>query len=249
MMHNDATHAPLSKPKRILEVGCGTGSMTRSFADKYASAHDVIGIDLSPVPNPGTDNKAIFLQGDFRTYAEDHVDSNLLEGPFDYIFSRMLIYGMLDWPGYINQAKQLLTSGGWLELQEIDMTGMFDNKQDLISSSWGWLQEQQAAWAERGLDMSCAPKLQGYLEDAGFVDVHAKEFRWMFGPRDGHPETDFIAKYSTTYLAGANFGAFKKVCGPSKTAAELRKVEQDIHESYSWSEKGNHLRFFCSVWS
>lgn len=243
MMHDQPNQAPLTEPRRILEVGCGTGNMTRHFAKTFTSATDVLGVDLSPVPTQESGERVKFLQGDFRRLAEDLRDSELQPGSFDYIFSRMLVYGMTDWPGYVSQAKTLMSPGGWLELQEIDMSALFDENQAPISESWAWLSEQQAAWANRGLDMSCAPKLEGYLREAGFVNVQVKEFRWMFGSWHGHSETDLIARYSTKYLFDANFGAFTKVCGPSKTPAELEEAGREMRESYSW-EDGKHNRFF-----
>jgi methylase of polypeptide subunit release factors len=41
--------APLVEPRRILDIGTGTGIWAIDMADQYPSA-DVIGTDLSPVP-------------------------------------------------------------------------------------------------------------------------------------------------------------------------------------------------------
>ena len=243
MLYGKPIQTPISEPRRILEIGCGTGNMTRYLATVYPSAKEIIGIDLSPIPDRETPRQVTFLQGEFRALVASSEHPELASHSFDYLFSRMLVYGMTDWPGYIAQARDLLASGGWLELQEIH-TVYYDENENLFSGSWGWLKEQSDAWAERGLDIHCGPKLEGHLRDAGFEDIHVKQFRWMFGPRKGHPETDLIASYSSQYLFNANFGAFKKVVGPKKTPEELSTIENQMREDMSYSEDGKHCRFF-----
>lgn len=102
------------------------------------------------------------------------------------IFSRLLVYGMFDRPGYIAQAKSMLAPGNRSELQKIDLGGLLNREQSLISGYWGQLKEQQDTWTQRPLDMNCASRLEGYFWDAGFQEVHTEEFRWMFGPWKGH---------------------------------------------------------------
>ena len=239
-MHGQVNHAPVTKPRRILEVGCGTGSTTAYFAEKYSTAEEVIGVDLSAVPEQADLSRATFLQGDFHTLAGN---SPLHPDSFDYIFSRMLVFGMTDWPGYLAQARDLLKTGGWLELQEMDFY-FFGGDQQLICEEWKWLHDQTAAWTNRGLDIRIGPKLEDYLHQAGFVDVHAKEYRWVWGRWRGHPETDMIGDYSPKYLIPVNVVAYKKVIGPTKTAAELEKDEADMKENLKFSEDGKHQRYF-----
>ena len=217
--------------------------MTKYFGGVYPNAKEIIGIDLSPVPQREFPPQVTFVQGDFRTLITSSEHSHFSSNSFDYVFSRMLVFGMTDWAGYIAQAKDLLAPGGWLELQEIHKT-YYDENGTILSGSWEWLQEQSDAWTMRGLDMHCGPKLEGYLRDAGFEDITVKRFRWMYGPREGHPETDLIASYSSQYLFNANFGAFVKVLGTQKTPEELNTIEKQMREDMSYSEDGKHNHFF-----
>jgi SAM-dependent methyltransferase len=240
MLHDKPFQAPLASPGSMLDVGCGTGEMTLGFAKSFPLAAEIIGVDLSPVPQRNTPDQVTFIQGEFRSLVSSG-HPKLLPKSFDYIFSRMLVFGMTDWPGYIKQAFELLAPGGWLELQEIH-TVYHDEKKQLLSGSWTWLQEQSDAWAQRGLDIHCGPKLEGYMRSAGLQDVHVKRFRWMFGP--GHPQTDLIPSYTTRHLFDANFGAYKKIVGPRKSAQELAEVETRMREDMSYSEDGKHCEFF-----
>lgn len=237
MMHGQVYQAPLQEPRRIVDVGCGTGIATRHFADRFPTA-EVIGVDLSAVPEQKT--RARFMQGNIRTLAADPTQ---MKPEFDYVFSRMLVYGMTDWPGYIAQAKNLLNQGGWIELQDLDTTTWYDEQDRVVSASWRFPKEMGAAMSKVGLDTSVPPKLEGYLREAGFVDVHAKVFRWMFGPRQGHPETDFIAAYSQKYLVEANFMAYQKIFAASHSAEQLAAAKEEMLNSYGRGQ-ALHLRYY-----
>lgn len=239
MMLDKPFHAPLYNPKNILEVGSGTGTILRQLAALYPSA-SIISIDLSSVPNQDTFPANVkFFQGDFSTLAV--TKSQLAAESFDYIFSRMLIYGMSDWPSYIAKARSLLAPGGYIELQELDTSIFLDSKQSPLPRS-PWMTEMYSVFASRGLDVAVGQKLGGYLCDAGFVDVEVKEFRWMYGTWDGHPETDLIAKVSNEYNGKVNFGAYKRALGSQKTEEEIKVVEEDMLRDFG-EQEGKHMRF------
>ncbi|KAK4498581.1 hypothetical protein PRZ48_011239 [Zasmidium cellare] len=247
MLGDPITKAPLNNPKRILEVGCGTGNVARRLAGMHPNA-SVIGVDLSPVPSSeSTPPNVAFIQGDIHELAGDNAQvPELQPGSFDYIFSRMLVFGIRDWPEHFSRLKRLLAPGGWLELQEVDLTGFYDGQENLMSSHWIWLSEQREAFTWIGLHIDCAPDLGDYLSQTEFQDVHTQKYRWMLGPWEGHPETDLMAHFSTRYTADANFTAYKKVLGSSKSESELADVEKEMKEAFSWSKDGKHLRFFVA---
>lgn len=119
-MSNEIFHAPCSNPKRILDVGCGTGRTTAQLAEKYPDAQ-VIGIDLSPVPaiRPKPKN-VVYIQGDVREMIKAGKEP-FVPGAFDYVFGRLLVAGMTDWKGYFEQIRTILAPGGWFEVQEPEL--------------------------------------------------------------------------------------------------------------------------------
>ena len=88
-------HAPLTNPKQIVDVGCGSGIFTCSLVECFPDAL-VWGIDLSPVPamHHQKPKNVTFVQGRFLTLAEG--DGRFAKISTDLVFNRLLIFGMTD---------------------------------------------------------------------------------------------------------------------------------------------------------
>ena len=192
-MDNEIVHAPIADPRFIVDVGCGTGIVTRFLGNSYPNAH-VYGVDLTPVPPPqdfsylaepdsssyrlaklsGTEAENVrFIEGNFDALV-DKQDPSLSPGTFDYLFSRLLMGGVTDWPGHLKRALQLLKPGGWVERHEIAIWITKDN--EVISKDWQWANVLIDAAAKIGIDMLAGTNLQKYMRDAGFVDVRMKKY-------------------------------------------------------------------------
>ncbi|EME84274.1 uncharacterized protein MYCFIDRAFT_100904, partial [Pseudocercospora fijiensis CIRAD86] len=177
IMGNQIIHAPIKtdiKDARMLDVGCGTGIVTDNLGSRFPHA-EVYGLDLSAVPQLRTRLPNVtFLQGNIVT---DKPNSAL----FDLIFSRLLVCGLTDWPGYINKSFQLLKPGGYLEIHDIDFI-WYDGSGKVISDSWKWLTACRTIGEAQGMDLAlCASRAKPRMEEAGFTDVVVKEYRWPLG--------------------------------------------------------------------
>lgn len=245
MMHDQPFHAPLVHPERILEVGCGTGVMTAYLAAAYPNAKDVIGVDLSEVPQTHRDDRVTFVQGDIFKLVKDPDSLAFAPNSFDYLYSRMLVCGMTDWRGYIAQAKELVKPGGWVELQELEAI-FYDHDRQRIDEDWTWHKDIFAGARKVGLEMDVGRKLEGYLKDAGFVDVESRFYRWMYGKWPGHPETDLIGEYSLKHCLPIIDLTYDKVAAPNKTADEAEMGRQTIREHMSIIERGTHQGFHAA---
>ena len=115
--------APFS-PRRILDVGCGTGISTVAILDAVPEAREITGIDISDVmlqkarARLGGDSRARFVRGDAERLT-DH-----FPGPFDAIFYTASIFLIPDFRQSIAQACRLLSGGGFLLISFYD--GFFD---------------------------------------------------------------------------------------------------------------------------
>lgn len=207
IMNDQVIHAPLHNPARLLEVGCGTGYLTTHLGTIYPNA-DVVGLDLSTVPELRIRPRNVrFLKGDVMSQTPQEwtpqSGTDLVKNDdrgFDYLFSRLLICGMNDWPGYLRKAFSLLNADGWAEMHDLDWVWFDASSGRVISDDWEWLKVLKSAAEERRLDFEGGSGVKGWMADAGFVDVkrcvHARpsmaaefsdadntsyEYRWPFG--------------------------------------------------------------------
>lgn len=184
LMSDKIIHSTLrSQPSKILDVGCGTGVVTTALATRYPTAR-VFGLDLTPVPNilgRQVPSNIEFVQGDILNLDNGQTpkDSGLAlaspertgmeairNGHFDLIYSRLLLCGLSDWPGYLRTAASLLAPNGWVEVHDMDWI-WYDESSNAISDKWEWLKVLRKSAEDRGLDFECGSRAAGWMRDAG----------------------------------------------------------------------------------
>ncbi|EEY24012.1 UMTA [Verticillium alfalfae VaMs.102] len=100
--------APIDEPKRVLDVGTGTGIWAIDVADAHPAA-EVTGFDISPIQPFWVPPNCKF-----------HIDDAQLEwtyppASFDLIHIRALYGSIADWPKLYGEAFKALKPGGYLE--------------------------------------------------------------------------------------------------------------------------------------
>lgn len=185
-MKGRLVHSPLERPSKIIDVGCGTGIVTRHLGSIYPSA-SVYGIDISPVPPtnasdviPETPPNVEYIVGDIRKLAIE--DERLKNRSFDCIFQRLLVCGMTQWQSYLSQMAALLRPGGWLEIHEYAFIWYNAKESDQnLSSGWKWQLAARHGAAQLGLDFDIGVNAEGYMQEAGLVDVKVEKYMVPYG--------------------------------------------------------------------
>ncbi|KAL8825206.1 MAG: hypothetical protein Q9191_004558 [Dirinaria sp. TL-2023a] len=182
-------HAPVTAPRNVLEVGCGTGVVTRYLAARFPTATSVQGIDLCPVPTDPSDsssNNLSFIQGNFRTLAG--ADPRLGYGTMDLVYSRLLLCGMTDWPGYVRTMYAMLKPNGWADFGDFVEDVFYANaERGQPRDDWEWLRAIRAGGLRKGLDLDCGHNIEGYMREVGFVDIEKWEYKvplWREGIKE-----------------------------------------------------------------
>ena len=176
IMNGVTVHAPVTNPKQIVDVGCGTGVITCYLGERFPDAQ-VWGIDISPVPAMREKpTNVTFVQGDFHTLAS--TDGRFAPGSADLVFNRLLICGMTDWKRYIETAARMLRLGGYLEVQEVEWRWYREG--EVIGEDWDWRKAYYAALEAKGLDEYCVGRMEGLMRDADVEGVQVKCFPWPF---------------------------------------------------------------------
>lgn len=181
----------LRDPKRILDVGTGTGIWAMEMGDLFPGA-EIHGTDLSPVQPAWVPPNVIFEIDDARdqwTYPLDY---------FDYIHVRQLAGSMLDWSDLIAQCYTHLRPGGKLEISE--GRANFWYAHDSVSEdsfTYQWLMEWRRLSASMNFDVfpTLPSIIQSTQSSKHFENVQTVERLVPVGgwPRDKHLKE--IGKY------------------------------------------------------
>ncbi|GIJ90951.1 hypothetical protein Asppvi_009916 [Aspergillus pseudoviridinutans] len=235
-------HAPLSRPSKILDVGCRSGVVTTHLAKCFPSA-EVVGVDLAaPIDLSTKPDNVTYLQGDFFHLVESGV---LKEGDFDFIFSRMLVVGMVDWPRYASTVSRLLKQGGWVEMQDLSWH-LYDHNECSIDDAFPFVLAIQNLLLRKGLDPFCGEHLAEYMRSAGLRAVDQKIYPWAWTYWKNRPETRLIAEHSRSeeHIAVQNFLLEKLNNGVGAyTSEEIRTLKEENQTSAEKIREGMHYIF------
>lgn len=138
-------------PARVLDVGCGTGSLAVLLAEH---GYDVVGVDLSPAMVEQASRKAQVHGVEVDHRVGDAADPPV-EGVFDVVLARHLVWALADPASALDRWLDLLAPGGVLVLVEgFWHTGAGITSADLLalitaragSATWRHLSDGVALW-------------------------------------------------------------------------------------------------------
>ncbi|KAL2004597.1 hypothetical protein VTN00DRAFT_3333 [Thermoascus crustaceus] len=227
---------------RILDMGTGTGIWAIEMGDKYPNAEMILGNDLSPIQPSWVPPNVKFLV--------DDVESDWAhEKPFDYIHERYFAASIKDWPRLVRQCYDNLRPGGWVEFQETqNPVHCEDGSVTPDNYVFRMLNLIDEAIGERHINPG--PHLEGWLKDAGFVNIHHEVFRLPIGTWPKDQKMKEIGAYmARMYLDGVDAFTnvpFTEVLKWSKTEVEVfnAKVRQDV-----LNKKYHAIHNFHVIWA
>ena len=171
--------APVKAPKRILDIGTGTGIWVMEIGDQFPEA-DVLGNDLSPIQPKWVPPNVHFEVDDIEapwTYAT----------VFDYIHCRTMMGAISDWPGLVKNCYDFTAPGGYCEFTDFDcwLTSP-DNTLEDGSALHFQNREVIRILSEMGKEPSPGKYLEKWVKEAGFEDVHVRTMPIPIGawPKD-----------------------------------------------------------------
>ena len=174
--------APVLAPKRVLDVATGHGLWAIQMAKANPSA-EINAFDILPVsagtypPNVG-----------FKAH-DCCQDWPYPEGHFDMIHIRGMAGCIQDWPSFYHKALKHLRRSGYVEHLEWSLhVRSLDGR---LSSNPTFSRLSQI-FVEAGLVLGktyeVAENMAGLIQEAGFVDVVEKSFKWPIGAWSSDPK-------------------------------------------------------------
>ncbi|KAI0123299.1 S-adenosyl-L-methionine-dependent methyltransferase [Xylariales sp. AK1849] len=221
--------APMSiAPRHVLDIATGTGIWAMEFAGKQPSS-SVIGTDLSAIQPDRDLPNCVFLKDDAEApwlFPAPHPPGTVCSYPcqhniqFDYIHLRMVCTCFDDTRGVVKQAYDNMAPGGWIEFQDFFCDTQHENNRDSALATW---YDAVAAGAKiRGRDLKQPLKYQGWLEEAGFVDVVTRELVLPCSPWPRDPQLKEAGRWQLrNFLDGIQGVSWRMMTAAGYTGAEI----------------------------
>ncbi|KAI0842563.1 S-adenosyl-L-methionine-dependent methyltransferase [Hypoxylon sp. FL0890] len=200
--------APIGdNPKKVLDVGCGTGLWAIDFADLYEEC-EVIGTDISPT-------QPFWVPANLRFEIDDCTAIPWTYAPnsFDFIHLRYLFGAIHDWNALYAEAFRMLRPGsGWAEACEpstyvrSDDGSILENDGSALAE---WAPLLKEAARKYGGTVSEGPRPMDMLEEglivkafrnAGFVDIHYETRKCPLTPFSSDPHLKEVGTYARSAM-------------------------------------------------
>ena len=171
-------------------------------------------------------------------------DSSFAPGSFDYIFHRLLVLGMTDWPGYVSTVGSLLRPGGWAEMQDFDINIRgADGKS--ISEDWNFYHYFIEDCKAIGLDIQAGSQLGSRMRNAGvFCDIEDMFYKMPMKYTPEIPEGELMAKLNEKVMAVSSQALVRRVCGGRRSAEDVEKFVIEVKERFDATKPEEHSRFY-----
>jgi ubiquinone/menaquinone biosynthesis C-methylase UbiE len=230
-----ASHAAFFLPylqpgMRLLDCGCGSGSITLGLAQVVAPAW-VTGIDISEVEIERAQGRA----------AEEGVTNihfevgNLYKLAFPaQSFEAVFAHNVLEHVGEpikaLEEMHRVLKPGGVMGIRDVDMGGSLLAPADELVHHYLALLE--AVWERAGGHPRLGRRLRGLLHEAGFVEVAASASYEVYGDPEG---LRFISQIATSRCTEPDF--VRQVVEHGLAGQErLEEIKAALH---GWSERSD----------
>ena len=181
LLNNKLFLAPINPDGlRVLDIGTGTGLWAIHLGDEYPGAEQITGNDLSPIQPEWIPPNVQFVVDDVELdWAEPKA--------YDFIHCRYMAASIKDWPRLVKQMFENTKAGGWVEFQE--------TRNEIYSQDRSLKADDPMVVMMTGLVEACtkigrtmdpAPMMEGWIRDAGFVNVTVQTFKLPIGswPKD-----------------------------------------------------------------
>ena len=186
----ELTTVPLDNPRKILDVGTGTGEWAMAMGDKYPDA-EIIGTDIARI-QPSAVPLNVFMEIDD---AEEVGGWTWADDEFDMVHFRYMAGAFMDWKHIYTEAYKHLKPGGWVEVIDFDdhkAVREFFDKEALVPKVLDAIAEAQR---RSGRARSVKHLETESLAEVGFVDVRETDYDVPMGIWPDDSEEQRIGKH------------------------------------------------------
>lgn len=168
---NFLTRAGLKEGKRILEIGCGTGSMTTWIAKQVGTKGHVTAIDASEKQIEIAKNAAERAGITNIEFVCSTIESlNLKNESIDFVYCRLLLMHLVDPKSILINIKKYLKVGGVIACEEPQSSSLITTPRNEQIERLNGLFIQLGKL--QGFDFNIGENLLDMLSQSGYSDLH-----------------------------------------------------------------------------
>ncbi len=163
----------LSPTARVLDVGCGPGTITADLAARLPRGH-VVGVDASADVVEQASRAfpdVTFLEGDLA-------DLPLPDGSFDVVHLHQVLQHLVDPVGAMAGLRRLIAPGGLLAARDADYGAM--TWSPASAGLERWLELYRACAHAVGGEPDAGRHLERWAGEAGYGSVTGSQDSWVF---------------------------------------------------------------------
>src|SRR6476659_5521983 len=176
---------PELKPgMRLLDVGCGPGSITRGLAERLVPG-EVVGIDLSQEALASAREDAAARGLGNLSYVEGSVyELPFPDASFDVVFAHQVLQHLKEPSAAIREMLRVLRRGGWIAVRDVDWgTVAYWPPDPWIDR---FIEVHVKTWTQNGGDPQMGRKLRAMMNASSVVDLRISVSQWSYA---GYAET------------------------------------------------------------
>jgi ubiquinone/menaquinone biosynthesis C-methylase UbiE len=164
---------------RVLDVGCGPGSITLGFAEAVAPGN-VVGVDFQP--SQVAQAQHLLAKRGLSNLRFEVADAYKLPFPdnsFDAVFAHAVLWHLQDPQRALGEMRRVLRAGGLVAIRDCDWGGRICTPTTPLLDEW-WTITVKARQRNGG-NPFLGRHLRRLLNDAGFERVHVRGSTWTAG--------------------------------------------------------------------
>ncbi|HXC53396.1 MAG TPA: methyltransferase domain-containing protein [Candidatus Limnocylindrales bacterium] len=168
----------LTPGMRLLDVGCGPGSITRGFAERLAPGQ-VVGLDLSTETLAAAREDAAEHGLDNLQYERGSIyELPFPDASFDAVFAHQVIQHLSEPAAALREMLRVLRSGGWLAVRDVDWgTVAYWPADPWIDR---FIEVHLATWSRNGGEPRQGRKLRELFNAANVADLTITASTWCY---------------------------------------------------------------------
>ena len=166
---------------RVLDVGCGPGTITRDLGALVGRKGEVLGVDSAAEVVAQAAEECDLPQVSFAVGDALHLD--VPDGAYDVVHAHQVLQHLSDPVAALREMRRVTRPGGLVAVRDADYAAM--TWHPAVPALDRWLEVYRAAARAHDAEPDAGRRLLGWAQAAGFADVVPSASVWCFAtPED-----------------------------------------------------------------